>query len=334
MLHELLAYFAGSLMLFALSSKGWFTVIGITSILTGFLVWWGCGVFGTLWYTPFTRRPIHWLWSGLASVASVLFVWLFAASAYVPQISAVSALVWRAELTFDPQWKDENFENLYKAVKEAGYEDFTNYPVDKGVIPLNHPESIRISSRVTAGDAHRHFRTERPLLSQAYWSSPAEAAKKIEQRNLRHFQGETDQSAGDYSAEILLDIAKDVPVWSNFIAEIDRVLAGGGVLAWLLEGAGIKRGVGLNLSRVDDTLKSIEKEQAEKGQSTSLLAMDYAILANEILIEAREKGGRVRRLVILCLVGLWILALGIPLGLIGMAARREADLSRHQPAIY
>ena len=67
-------------MLFGLTAQGWFTVVAITSILSGFLVWWGCGAFGTLSSPPFTRRPIHWLWSGLASVTSVLFAWLLAAS--------------------------------------------------------------------------------------------------------------------------------------------------------------------------------------------------------------------------------------------------------------
>lgn len=334
MLHELLAYFAGSLMLFGLTAQGWFTVVAITSILSGFLVWWGCGAFGTLWYTPFTRRPIHWLWSGLASVTSVLFAWLLAASVYVPQISAVSALVWRAELTFDERFSQKNYEEAYKAVKEAGYEDFTDYPMDGGRIPTLHPESIRIVSRITASGGHRHFQERRPLLSKVYWSNPRGAADKIEQRTLRHFQGETGQSAGESSAEILLDIAKDVPMWSSFVAEIDSAVVRRGALAWLLEGVGINPGIRQKLSSVDTSLRSIESDQAQVGHSSSLLAMDYAILANEILIEAREKGDRVRRLVILCLVGLWILALGIPLGLIAMAARREADLSRHQPVHY
>jgi hypothetical protein len=334
MLHELFAYFAGSLMLFALSSKGWFTVVGITSLLVGAGVWWGCGAFGVLWYTPFRRRSAHWLWSGLASAASVLFVWLLAASAYVPQISAVSALVWRAELTFDQRWGDENFKKVYEAVKKAGHEDFTNYPFEKGSVPTNHPESIRISAKTTAENAHRHFRMRRPLLSRAYWSSPAAAAKLIEQRTLRHFQGETGQSAGESSAGILLDIAKDVPVWSLFIAKVDREAASGGIIGLLLEGAGIAKGIGGKMGSIDEELRSIEAKQAESGQSSSLLAMDYAILANEIVKEAREKGGRVRRIVILCLVALWGLAVGIPLCLIGMAARREADLSRHQPVVY
>jgi len=334
MLHELLAYFAGSLILFALSSKGWFTVVGISSVLVAAVVWWGCGVFGALWYTPFTRRPVHWLWSGLAAASSILFVWLLAASAYVPQISAVSALVWRAELTFDKRWGEENFRKVYEAVEKAGHEDFTNYPFEEGIVPTSHPESIRISAKTTAENAHRHFRTRRPLLSRAYWSNPSAAAKMIEQRSIRHFQGETGQKAGESSVEILLDITEDIPVWAPFLAEINRAATGGGLLGWLLEGAGIDRGIGGKMGVFDERLRSIEEAQAEAGSSKSLLDMDYAILANEILVEAREKGYRVRRLVTICLVGLWVIALGIPFTLIGQAARREADLTRHQPVRY
>jgi len=330
MLHELLAYFAGSLMLFALSSKGWFTVIAITSLLTGAAVWWGCGVFGKLWYTPFTRRPIHWFWTVLASVFSILFVWLLAASAYVPQISAVSALVWRAELSFDEEWKAETFREVYDAVKEAGYEDFAKHPFEKGVVPTNDPESVRIKSKILADNAHLYFRERRPLLSRAYWSSPTLAAKKIEQRTNSFFKGEPMPLAGESSIGMLIDVGKQVPMWSGFLSQIDSQMENGGLLRWVLEGAGIDSAIGEWMKEVEEEVAKTEAKLAAGDRSTYHFAMDYAILANEIVKDALVKGDRVRWIVILCIAGLWAITVGLPLTMIGTAARREADLSLHQ----
>jgi len=332
MVYELLAYYAGSLILFYLSSKGVFIAVGLVSLLVGAAAWWVCGIFGRLWYVAFRRNPLHWMCSGFAAVVSVLFVWVVAASAYVPQVAMVSTLVWRAELAVDAKWRTATFRKIYEAVKEAGHEDFTKHPPPPAgeTIPASHAESKRLSASIAAGEVHRHFRERRPLLSRVFWSDPAASAERTFD-DMNGARGGAAPSDTKASLDLLLDIAADIPLWSQFLEEIDGAVDSGGILGWYFEEIGAEKGIRAAVTAFDEALGKAAEATGQKAEGSIPLDRSHALLANEILQEARDKSGRVRAVLILGAVASWVLLLVLPLAVIGRAARREADLGLNRP---
>jgi len=335
MLHELLAYFAGSLMLFALSAQGLFIAVSVVAFLSAAAIWWACGAFGRLWYVKFKRRPMHWFLTFVASTGTFLFVFLFAASAFAPQITMVSALVWRTQLSFDTFWGEKVFEECYDSVKSAGYENEATFPaLGEGPIPLTHDESRRILAAIEAEAAHEHFRAHRPLLSRAFWQDPSHGEEKIYRHMLAHFSGNAGESTGKSADAILVDIAETLPYAEEFLSELDKAASADGLLAFFLRGVGITSGLENRMSRFDNTIEKIEASEAEGRGSTTNASMHHAILANEILMEAIVEADRIKTILVLSLIGLLLLFLLIPFGTIAIAARREADLSQNQPVQY
>lgn len=329
--YEALAYFVGSLLLFALSSKAVFITVGIFSVLAGVLVGWIFSFYGTLWYKRFRRNLAHSIWTGLASLVSVLGVWMVAASAYAPQIALVSVLLWRAELTFDSEWSTETFAKAYQEVKRAGHEDFSNYPPPpEGTrIPADHPESNRIWAAITSEQVHAHFDRRRPLLSLVLGGDADGDAEKLIEHRMKQLSADGATSSGMASLDILLDLAEEIPAWSLFLGKLDAAVEAGGPVGRYLANLGVSReGLRSAMESIDRELERIEgRQNNEKGKT--MVDFAYSVVANEILEDARAESARVRIALVAGIVAVWGLILAIPFLLIGRAARNEADLTRH-----
>lgn len=176
-----------------LANPAGFRLAFAAAVVLAGLCWWVCTVYTHLWNRDFPVTITHHTLCGFASVCTLGFVLLFAGLAHAKDVALASIQLWQAQLNADTAWAQAVFAKSYHKVKDAGVEDFTNFPPPEAGgerVPLTQESSQLTMAETYSNEACQDFSRRRPFLSKIIWSSPGISSEVIEHDVREFFQNE------------------------------------------------------------------------------------------------------------------------------------------------
>jgi len=151
-----------------LTVKNLYLTIGVATLLS-VLCAIICSYYSRLWNKTYRTTITHKILSGIASLLTFFFVLAFVAFTYLKEIAQFNITTWANDLVTNQNWIHETTKKAYYKVKDAGLENFTNYPEPNETsvsIPVSKNQTIQLCANHFAKEACNNFDDKHPFLSK------------------------------------------------------------------------------------------------------------------------------------------------------------------------
>lgn len=140
-----------------------------------------------LWNKDYRAKLAHQMLCAVAALTTFACAVTYAALEYTEPVARAMIESWRARVEEDASWSARTFEQVYREIKQSGYEDPNSFePIENKLVPLSHQESQQTAASIYANAAVSHFDRSHAFLGWIL-GAKADIPKEIIREDVKHF---------------------------------------------------------------------------------------------------------------------------------------------------